>query len=139
MSATVEMIAAVPLFRQLPQKTLRRIADSFEPRSYESGDTIVVEGKEGVGFFLVGDGEVEISRHGTQLRTIGAGGWFGEMALLDDGPRSATVKAMRKTTCYSLLRWDFLAELRKSPEMAIEMLAVLSQRLRDLDERLSRI
>lgn len=137
MSASADSIAGVPLFRHLPRKTLERIAAALEARTYVEGEAIVSEDMPGAGFYLVTEGAVEVTRRGTNLASIGPGGWFGEMALLDAHPRSATVRAAAPTTCYQLGRRPFLAELRDSPELAVDMLSAMSARLRELDARLA--
>ncbi|MBI2767660.1 MAG: cyclic nucleotide-binding domain-containing protein [Chloroflexi bacterium] len=137
MSATLDSLAKVPLFQDLPKKSLERIEKFARPRNFQAGDTIFKEGEEGVGFFLITDGSVNVERNGQNIATIGAGGFFGEMALLDNHRRSATVKAAAPTACLALMRSDFLAEMRNNPDLALEMLTVMSRRVRELDERLS--
>ncbi|MGE5595440.1 MAG: cyclic nucleotide-binding domain-containing protein, partial [Hyphomicrobiales bacterium] len=99
MSATTDALARVPLFRDLNKRQLERIEKFARPRSFEAGDTIFSEGEEGVGFFLITRGKVEATRGGTTLATLGAGDFFGEMALIDGFRRSATVKAAEPTEC----------------------------------------
>jgi CRP-like cAMP-binding protein len=135
--STEETLQNVPIFRDLPRKSLDRIAKFARARSFRAGDVIFREGEEGVGFFLVSKGKVDISRSGTNIAQIGDGGFFGEMALLDNHRRSATVTAVSDTECLAIMRSDFLAELRNNPDLAVEMLAIMSRRVRDLDERLS--
>ncbi|MCC6421497.1 MAG: cyclic nucleotide-binding domain-containing protein [Gemmataceae bacterium] len=134
---SVEALQNVPLFRDLPRKSLERIDKSVRTRSFRAGDTIFKEGEEGVGFFLIQSGKVEVSRGGTEVATLSDGGFFGEMALIDNHRRSATVKAATDTQCLAIMRSDFLAELRNNPDLAVEMLNVLSRRVRELDERLA--
>jgi CRP-like cAMP-binding protein len=132
-----DFLASVPLFRDLPRKSIERIANFSRTRSFHAGDVIFREGEEGVGFFLVTTGKVVVSRGGQELAEIGESGFFGEMALLDNHRRSATVTAKVDTTCMGIMRSDFLAELRNNSDLAVEMLEVLSRRVRDLDEKLS--
>jgi len=132
-----ESLKNVPLFRDLNKKSIDRLAKFVRPRSFRAGDTIFKEGEEGVGFFLITDGQVEVSRGGASLATLGSGGFFGEMALLDNHRRSATVKAVSDANCLAIMRSDFLAELRNNSDLAVEMLGVLSRRVRELDEKLS--
>ena len=80
---------------------------------------------------------INVSPDGTQLATHGPDGFFGEMALLDNHRRSATVTALEDTECMAIMRSDFLAEVRNNPDLAIEILAVMSKRIRDLDEKLA--
>lgn len=135
-----EQLAAVPLFSQLPRKDLTRLGRAVVERAYKKGETIVKEGEQAVAFFIVTNGKVEASAgQGTKrqkLSDFGQGGVFGEMALLDGGPRTATVKAVEDTTCLVLSRWDFVAELRTNPQIAVGMLPILSKRLREMDLKL---
>ncbi|MCC7364623.1 MAG: cyclic nucleotide-binding domain-containing protein [Dehalococcoidia bacterium] len=137
MTATMDALSKVPLFKDLPHKSLERIEKFARNRHFEAGDTVFAEGEEGVGFFLITSGKVEASRGGTKLNDLGGGEFFGEMALIDGHRRSATVKAVEPTDCLALMRSDFLAELRNNPDLAVEMLNVMSQRVRELDQRLS--
>jgi CRP-like cAMP-binding protein len=134
---TEETLQNVPLFRDLNRKSIDRIAKFARPRSFRAGDVIFREGEEGVGFFLITRGKVDIKRGETNIAEIGNGGFFGEMALLDNHRRSATVTAIADTDCLAIMRSDFLAELRNNPDLAVEMLGVMSRRVRDLDEKLS--
>lgn len=134
---SVEDLANVPLFKDLPRKSLERIEKATRNRSFRAGDVIFKEGEEGVGFFMITNGKVEVTRGGTAVATLSNGGFFGEMALLDNHRRSATVKAVDDTECLAIMRSDFLAELRNNPDLAVDMLAMMSQRVRELDERLS--
>ena len=137
MSTTLDSLARVPMFREIPRKGLERLERLTRERSYKTGDTICKEGDEGVGFFLISSGKVEVTRAGHQLATLAAGDFFGEMALLDNHRRSATVTAVDPTVCLAMLRSDFIAELRSNADLAVEMLSLLSRRLRALDERLA--
>ena len=134
---TEEMLARVPLFQDLNKKSLDRIAKFVRPRNFQAGDVIFKEGEEGVGFFLVTGGNVDVVRGTTTIASIGDGGFFGEMALLDNHRRSATVKATADTSCLAIMRSDFLAELRNNPDLAVEMLNTMSRRVRDLDDKLA--
>lgn len=137
MSATLDLLARVPLFKRLPRKTLQRLERIAVAREYKTGEDIVREGDRGAGFFLITKGKVEILKGGSRLNTLGAGEFFGEMALLDNHPRVATVRALEDTACLALSRWDFVAELRANPDLAIEMLEAVSARLRQLEERIT--
>ena len=92
---------------------------------------------EGVGFFLITSGDVAIIKDGRELARLGEGDFFGEMALLDNFRRSATAKALAPTETLALLRSDFIAELRGNADLAVEMLSLMSRRVREADTRLS--
>lgn len=133
-------LAAVPLFSTLPRKDLTRLGRAVVERNYKKGDTVVKEGEQAVAFFIVISGKVEVSAGGgakkQKLADMGPGGVFGEQALLDGGPRTATVKVVDDVTCLVLSRWDFVAELRTNPQIAVAMLPILSKRLRETDAKL---
>lgn len=135
MTRTATALANVPMFAELPEKALQRLERLARDRSFAAGDVIMREGEEGVGAFLISSGKVDVTRGGGHLASLGAGDFFGEMALLDHHRRSATVTAAEPTECVVLLRSDLIAELRGNAGMAIEMLGILSHRLREADER----
>lgn len=135
--ADAETLRNVPLCQDLPSKSIDRIAKFARSRVFQADETIVKEGDEGVGFFLVTKGKVDITRGGTSIAQVGEGGFFGEMALLDNHRRSATVTAIGEVETLAIMRSDFLAELRNNADLAVELLSVLSKRVRDLDQKLA--
>jgi CRP-like cAMP-binding protein len=137
MSAIRDSLVQVPLFRDINKKGIDRLEKIARTRTFRPGEEIVKEGDEGVGFFLLTKGSAEVVRGDTQLASYGPGDFFGEMALLDAHRRSATVRAKEPTECIAMSRWDFVSELRANPDLALEMLAVMSRRLRDADTRLA--
>jgi CRP-like cAMP-binding protein len=134
-----DTLAKVPLFERLTRKDLSRLGRAVVERKYKKGETIVKEGEQAVAYFMITKGKVEAVTGGKKaqkLADLGAGEGFGEMALLDGGLRSATVRAIDDTECLVLSRWDFVAELRTSPHIAVAMLPILSRRLREANDRL---
>lgn len=121
----------VTIFKDLPAGSLESVARSMRERIYEPGAVIVRQGDPGVGFFLITEGLVEVTHDDHHVRNMGPGEFFGEMALIEERPRSATVTARERTRCLQLVRWDFRALLRENPEMAVRMLEVVVQRLRE--------
>ncbi|GAB4281652.1 MAG: hypothetical protein Kow0056_17230 [Coriobacteriia bacterium] len=138
MSTAQEFLARVPLFSQCAPDELAAIAELAQEQSFEPGQIIVTQGTPGQAFYIVLSGRVEILRDGRSLGAYGPGDFFGEMSLLDNAPRSATIRALEPTTCVMLSSWDFKALLERNPSIAIRLLEVLSRRLRVADERLSR-
>ena len=137
-----EALAAVPLFSQLTRKDLGRIGRAVVERKYKAGETIVKEGEQAVAFFMITKGKIEVitgagTKKSVLVATMGHGEFFGEMSLLDGVPRNATVKASTDTECLVLSRWDFVAELRTNPHIAVAMLPILSKRLREATDRLA--
>lgn len=138
MADLITQLSQVPLFRDVPKKSLERLARIVRERNFKVGDDIVKEGEEGVGFFMITEGAVDVvaGQPEVKLGALKAGDQFGEMALLDNMRRSATVRATAATKCLALSRWDFAAEVRANPDLAMELLAYLSKRVRELDNRL---
>jgi len=137
-----DTLAQVPLFSELDRRALGRLAKGTVKRQFAAGDVIVKEGEQAVAFFYLLSGRVEVVKgaEGASpkvLRTMGPGDFFGEMALLDNYLRSATVRALEDTECLQLWRWDFLYALRTNPHIAAEMLPVLSRRLRETNAELA--
>lgn len=137
MAAPVELIRAVPLFAEVSDRDLERLAHSFKERRFSAGDTIASEGEGGVGFFVIGEGTVSYSVRGEDRGSGGPGGYFGEIALIDDGPRSATVTAATDVTAYGLTSWDFRPVVEENATVAWHLLQVLAKRLREAQRELS--
>ena len=141
--AIMMVLAMVPLFKGLRPGDLRHLAGLASVRSYRPGGVIVKQDDTAVALYCVLSGRVRVQRERLgpdgplTLVELGPGGFFGEMAVLDDFPRSATVVATEPTECALLSKWDFERELKSHPEIALALLRVLSQRVRTLDERLS--
>jgi CRP-like cAMP-binding protein len=139
-----EVFAGVPLLKHLSARQLSRLARLATRRSYRPGAVIVREGDTSMSFYVVLSGRVRIERASEtggaplQFGELGPMGFFGEMGLIDDLPRAATVVAVEPTECALLAKWDFQNELRNDPEIALALLPVLSQRIRELDVRLGR-
>src|SRR5213593_368194 len=125
------------MFEDLDQKSLEAIANAAVEQRYEPGQDIVRQGDTGVGAFIIRSGKVDViqGRGGkeTKLSTLGPGDVFGEMALLDEFPRSATVRAVEPTTCLGITRWHFKGLLESHPRITLQMLPVLTRRLRNAE------
>ena len=137
-----DMLKNVPIFSELGRRDLSRLSKLMVPRSFKAGEVIIKENDQAAGFFVVTSGKVEVLRGAGGpsphlLATFGPGEFFGEMALFEGYPRSATVRALEDTECLAMTRWDFTAELRTHPEIAVGMLPPLVRRLRDADARLA--
>jgi CRP-like cAMP-binding protein len=129
------MLGEVPLFSGLDAKELRTIAGSGREVSFEPGKRILKQGEPGLSFLLVLEGKVKIQKNGKTVATTGPGGFFGEMTVFDDKPRTADVVAMEETRCFGLTNWSFLPLLRRDPGIAIEIIKELVRRLRLQDQK----
>jgi CRP-like cAMP-binding protein len=129
----MDALAASPLFADLSQRDLRRIAKATEVYAFDDGTEIVREGTASDGFFVILDGKASVSRGGRRVRRIGAGDFFGEIGLLDGGPRTATVTADGALSALVLLRSEFRGLLMKEPAVAYRILRGSTRRLRSLE------
>jgi CRP-like cAMP-binding protein len=136
--STTEFLAKVPLFASCTTEEIERIATAAQENDFDAGQLIITQGTPGQAFYLILSGRVEILRDGRSFGAYGPGDFFGEMSLLDNAPRSATIRALDPTRCLMLSSWDFKALLEEYPSIAVKLLEVLSRRLRVADERLSR-
>jgi CRP/FNR family transcriptional regulator len=130
-----DVIAQVPLFSDLTQREQQILSANCREREYPAGAALLRQGETGVGLFIITSGKVQVSQQGPDgsVRDLGAfdrGSVLGEMSLLDDLPRTASVVALEPTRALVIPVWDFRAALRESPDIAIKLLGVLSRRLR---------
>jgi CRP/FNR family transcriptional regulator len=128
--APTDLIRKIDLFESLSDRDLERVAGSFKEREFESGDVIATEGQRGVGFFVIGEGTVDYTVHGESVGSGGPGDYFGEVALIDDGPRTATVTAATDVVAYGLTSWEFRPLVEESAGIAWELLQMMAKRLR---------
>ena len=135
----METLRNVPLYRDLSYKELVQIFNITEVRAFRAGETIFEEGEEGSEFCIILSGEIELSAQGKPFKRMRAGTHFGEMSLIDQQPRSATVTAVTDTNLLVISRKDFLALLRRDAHLAAKLLwrflLVVSRRLRDATTR----
>ncbi len=138
MLTTVEKVLflkSIDLFARIPGEDLAQISVITEEVTYEDGESIFEEGQLGDALFLVVSGEVRVHRGTREFARLGVGECFGEMAILDSAPRSATVSALDDVDCLKIEREDFYDILGEKPEIAQGVIRVLTARLRrSLDE-----
>jgi CRP-like cAMP-binding protein len=130
-----ELLRGVPLFSGLDDDELSRVASEFRERSFGEGDRIAIEGAEGLTFFVIEEGEVSIVAQGVEVARLGPGDHFGEIALIDRGPRTATVTALGPVRAHMLPIWSFRPIVEASPELGWKLLESLAQRLRGIEDR----
>ncbi|MDH4340777.1 MAG: MFS transporter [Thermoleophilia bacterium] len=125
----LRILASVPIFAPLPGGSLEHVAARLVPLRVESGTVIVREGDAGDRFYIVAEGEIDVSQDGRTISELAAGGYFGEIALLRDVARTATVTARTDVVLYALDRDDFLAAVTGHPQSAEAAETVMSARL----------
>ena len=135
MSAPTKLLKSVPIFSDLGDSELERIARSFRDRTFAAGQEVVTEGRGGVGFFVIEDGEAAVTVHGDERRSMGPGDYFGEVALIDEGPRTATITAKTDLKCWGLTPWDFRPLVETHADIAWRLLQAFAHRLRELEAR----
>ena len=133
-----DVIAQVPLFSDLSQRELQILAANCREREFPTDATLLRQGETGVGLFILASGRVRAFQQTStgETRNLGnfeRGSVLGEMSLLDDLPRTATVVALEPTRALVIPVWDFRAVLRDAPEISIKLLSVMSRRLRRLE------
>ncbi len=128
----LRVLGSVPIFAPLPGGSLEHLASRLVPMRLEPGTMIVREGDAGDRFYIVAEGKVDVSQDGAVVSELGAGGYFGEIALIRDVPRTATVTASTAVVLYALDREDFLAAVTGHPQAAEAAETVMSARLSGL-------
>src|SRR5581483_6659957 len=133
MAEVEETLGRVPLFAGVKPKDLKKLGKRMTERTFSAGDQITIEGQSGLGFFVIEEGNATVSRSGETVVTLGPGDHFGEVALIDSGPRSATVVADTELRCRGMSAWEFRPFVEEHPEVAWALLETLVGRLREAE------
>ena len=112
--APVEALQRVPLFADLSKREVQKIARLFKKRRFSKGETVVKEGSGGAAFFVIESGEAAVFIGGKERTILKPGDYFGEIALIDEGTRMATITASSELVCYGLTYWDFRPFVEKN-------------------------
>jgi pyruvate,water dikinase len=130
----VEALQRVQLFAELDRREVEQIARLFKERRFSEGETVVMEGSGGAAFFLIDSGEAAVSVHGAERATLQQGDYFGEIALIDEGPRSATITASTELVCYGLTFWEFRPLVQGNGAIGWKLLQSMAKMLRDAQQ-----
>ncbi len=128
--ASTDMLKRVPLFSGLNEKELKEIALSMRERKFRAGDTVTQEGAGGVGFFVVESGEADVNVGGEAKGSVGPGDYFGEIALINESPRTATLTARTDMICYGMTPWDFRPLVESNSAIAWKLLTAMAEKMR---------
>ena len=128
--APTELLKKVPLFAGLNDKELQEIATSMRERRFKAGDTVTQEGAGGVGFFVVQEGEADVNVGGEAKGSVGPGQYFGEIALINESPRTATLTARTDMVCYGMTPWDFRPLVETNSTIAWKLLTAMAEKMR---------
>ena len=134
-----QTLAAVPLLSSLDSKTLKRLAQDAKVRTYEPGDVIIREEAPASALYIILSGRVRVDKNppveGEPLAHLTEGDFFGELALIEDNPRSATITAVDRTECALFVSWEFTALLKEHPEISVPIMYALIERLHRHEKR----
>ncbi len=125
-----ESLRRVPLFAGLDRKELEMLAKLAKEQRYEPGATIVKSGASGHGLYIIKEGNVSVVRDGQKVASMGPGQFFGEISVLDGGPRTADVRADTDTVCLTLISWEIKPLLMDNAAISYKMLLEMVKRLR---------
>ena len=128
--ASPEMLKKVPLFADLDNRELQQIANSMRERRFRAGDTVTQEGAGGVGFFVVEEGQADVTVGGQAKGSVGPGDYFGEIALINESPRTATITARTDLLCYGMTPWDFRPLVESNSAIAWKLLTAMAEKMR---------
>lgn len=134
-TSAADQLAKVPFFASLSKKDLQRVAKSSDETPIAAGQPLVEQGRTGHEFFLILEGTAVVRRNNRKVAELGPGQYFGELAILDRGPRSASVVANTDLRVLVLGQREFVGLLDSTPGLAYKILTVMAQRLRDADTR----
>ena len=132
--APVAVLQRVPLFVDLTRREVQQIARLFKARRFSEGQTVIQEGSGGAAFFVIESGEATVVVAGKRRRTLKAGDYFGEIALLDAGTRTATITASSELVCYGLTYWDFRPLVQANGVIGWKLLQRMAKMLREARE-----
>jgi CRP/FNR family cyclic AMP-dependent transcriptional regulator len=132
--APVEVLRRVPLFADLTKREVQQIARLFKVRRFSEGQTVVQEGSGGAAFFVIESGEATVVIGGKKRTMLKPGDYFGEIALLDEGKRMATIVATSALVCYGLTYWDFRPLVEANGVIGWKLLQRMAKMLRDARE-----
>ena len=124
----------MPLFANMSPRDVEGIAALFKERRFAAGETITKEGAGGAAFFVIESGEATVTVGGKERATLTDGDYFGEIALIDEGARSATITAKTELVCLGLTYWEFRPLVQHNATIAWNLLQTLSKRLRTAEE-----
>jgi CRP/FNR family transcriptional regulator, cyclic AMP receptor protein len=128
--ASADVLKRVPLFAGLDSRELEQIAASMKERRFSAGDTVTAEGAGGAGFFVVEEGAASVSVDGEPRGSIGAGDYFGEIALLTGSDRTATITATSDMLCWGMTAWDFRPLVESNSAIAWKLLTAMAEKLK---------
>ena len=133
MSAPIEVLQQVPLFKGLDAKSLKNLSAEFTERKFSEGQQLTAAGAGGAGFFVIESGTAKVTVDGEDRATLGPGDFYGEIALIDGGTRTATITALSDGVAHGLTKWQFKPLIELHGEIAWPLLEAMARRTRELE------
>ncbi|MGB2875630.1 MAG: cyclic nucleotide-binding domain-containing protein [Gaiellaceae bacterium] len=131
---SLELLQKIPLFTGLEPRELERLSGSFKERTFNAGETVATEGEGAAGFFVIESGEAAVRVGDEERGRLGPGDYFGDIALIDQGARTATITAESDLHCYGLTFWDFRPLVETDARIAWPLLQAMAKRLRAAEQ-----
>ena len=135
--APIKVLQRVPLFSDLDRHELQQIARLFKERTFSEGETVIQEGSGGAAFYVIDSGEATLYLEGIRHATLKPADYFGEIALIDEGTRMATIVAATDLVCYGITYWDFRPLVEANGVIGWKLLQGMARMLRDTRETFS--
>ncbi len=136
--STTELLSSVDLFAGLKKKDLAKVAAAAKEMSFAPGTVVTAEGDTNSRFYVIAEGEALVTVNGRKRASLKTGNYFGEIALLDGGPRSATIVAETPLRTYTLAPWNFRPLLKENPDITYTILLEMCKRLRNVEKSLTK-
>ena len=133
--APLDTVRRVSVFAELDDAELGQVARLFKQRTFAAGETVAREGSGGAAFYLIESGTATVTVLGQERQALGPGDYFGEIALIDEGARSATITATDELVCYGLTYWDFRPLVMENAAICWKFLQFMVHRLRAAESR----
>ena len=130
-----QLLTEVPLFAKLSRRDLGRLVKAGHEVTYPPGTELTSDAEGGICFFVIAEGEARVEVKGQEVRRLGPGDYFGEMALIDRSQSSATVTAATEMRCFVMTQWNFRPFATEHPDVAWALLEAMVQRVREAEAR----
>lgn len=129
------VLASLPLFDGISDESMARLAAVTDEQDFAPGQFIVLQGQIGAGLYVILEGSARVVRGSEELARLGPTDFFGELSVIDQMPRSASVQSIEPTRCLALASWDLLDLLESDPKLALNMIKGLATRIREQGEQ----
>jgi CRP-like cAMP-binding protein len=133
MPVPVELLKDIPLFNRVDDRGMKLLAATFTERVFKEGASLTIEGQGAAGFFIIENGTAVVAVDGSERRTLGPGDYYGEIALVDGGVRTASITATSDGKAFGMAAWQFRPLVEEDPTIAWSLLEALAARIRAIE------